>query len=250
MHLDREPVVWRFERRGRVSEPIRPRRHHRVQSSGPGSGEAGRGGGGDPTRPRRLPARSRHRHRAEDPRGLGLRESVARRQPLSRREADPHGRIGTEIFDVDGSNQVLLPIPDRTLQIRAGSWSRDGKWIVTTGLDDTDPIPRGPLLLPVVRRWRAGPLDPSCEPAERLRRRLLTGWIQCPVHPREGAVRPQRTDERVRGEEGRFGLGAIEPTGNLELARGPELVPRRSAGGVRRLAAGVFSGRPRTPCSS
>jgi Tol biopolymer transport system component len=51
----------------------------------------------------------------------------------------PDGRIGTEIFDVDGSNHVLLPIPDRTLQIPAGSWSRDGKWIVTTGWDDTDP---------------------------------------------------------------------------------------------------------------
>jgi Tol biopolymer transport system component len=51
----------------------------------------------------------------------------------------PDGRIGTEIFDVDGSNHVLLPIPDPTLQIPAGSWSRDGKWIVTTGWDDTDP---------------------------------------------------------------------------------------------------------------
>lgn len=51
----------------------------------------------------------------------------------------PDGRIGTEIFDVDGSHHVLLPIPDPTLQLGVGQWSRDGKWIVSGGWDDTDP---------------------------------------------------------------------------------------------------------------
>ena len=49
------------------------------------------------------------------------------------------GRIGTEIFDIDGSNHVLLPIPDPTLQLGIGQWSRNGKWIVAGGWDDTDP---------------------------------------------------------------------------------------------------------------
>jgi Tol biopolymer transport system component len=53
------------------------------------------------------------------------------------------GRIETEIFDVDGSNHVLLPTPDPTLQLAAGSWSPDGKRIVTGGWDDTDPSRAG-----------------------------------------------------------------------------------------------------------
>jgi Tol biopolymer transport system component len=51
----------------------------------------------------------------------------------------PDGRLTTATFDVDGSNYHVLPIPDPTLQIAAGSWSPDGSRFASEAWDDEDP---------------------------------------------------------------------------------------------------------------
>ena len=49
------------------------------------------------------------------------------------------GRATTAVFDVDGSNYHLLPIPDQSLNIGYGTWSPDSSRIASQGFDDSDP---------------------------------------------------------------------------------------------------------------
>lgn len=50
----------------------------------------------------------------------------------------PDGRVGTAIIAVDGTVLRELSIPDETLNIPAGSWSRDDARLAGEGWDETD----------------------------------------------------------------------------------------------------------------
>jgi Tol biopolymer transport system component len=79
----------------------------------------------------------------------------------------PDGRIGPVTFNVDGSGYALLPIPDPTLQIGAGTWSPDGTRFLAGAWDDSDPSRGGLYALGSVEGDRLVRLtDPGVPPSD------------------------------------------------------------------------------------
>lgn len=50
----------------------------------------------------------------------------------------PGGQIGTAIVNPDGTGKVVLPLPDRTLNLVCHAWSPDARRIACEGWDDAD----------------------------------------------------------------------------------------------------------------
>jgi dipeptidyl aminopeptidase/acylaminoacyl peptidase len=55
----------------------------------------------------------------------------------------PDGRVTTATIDFDGSNKVVIPSPDGTLNLGPGPFSPDGKRIAFEGFDDAHPEVKG-----------------------------------------------------------------------------------------------------------
>jgi Tol biopolymer transport system component len=48
-------------------------------------------------------------------------------------------RVGTMVFDADGSNRTVLDLPDATLNLPCAAWSPDGERLACEGWDDANP---------------------------------------------------------------------------------------------------------------